>query len=168
VSENIKIYPVLNKHASPLIRIKRNLIGTDVLGIRPQSCNDSNKTPGIFELIACDIDVVCDATVANRRTYTAITTKDGQLTQDGVLSDPITASQTVFVRYGNYSNFSSMAPGTGTVMWTAINRKFGMMAFPEYLYYYLQNGQAGDVVTFEMTLRSLNRELNILPIGMML
>jgi len=165
MSENILIDPITNRHASPIVRIQRKLIGTDVIGIRPQSFHDADDTPSIWELVACDIDVVTDATVANRRTYTAVTTKDGQLTQDGVLSNAITASQTVYVRYGSYSNFSNMAPGTGTVMWTAINRRFQMLAYPEYLYYYLQAGVAGDTVQFEISLRCLNRELGILPKG---
>jgi len=161
---DIELVPIGNRHASPIVRkVFRGLTGLETVKIKAGYYNDWRKTPGIWEVIALDVDLTTDATVANRRSWHGIYTGDGQVSQNGVFSDAVTASDTAYLRGSKYAAFSNMAPGTGTVLWTAFGEKYCLFAGDEYFWHQVNFGVAGDVYILEVTFLNRNWAYGVYP-----
>jgi len=160
------LIPISSPHTSPIQRLRWDgILGTDSITIQGSHFGDKNETPGIWEILGFDITIVTDATVANRYSFISnVSTKIGGMTQSGVISVAITASQNIPIRAGRHNVFSNMTCGTTGSYYVGNADLFGIFyGEDEKVSHVLQNGVAGDLYNFEITLRCLNYLWGILP-----
>lgn len=159
------LQPIVGKGKVPLERVAIDgILGTEKVRVYTDYLNDYLKTPGLWCLESLQVDIVTDATVANRTLISGVDDPKQGYVFEGIASDPITASLTRQVHWGHFYDFANMLPANiaaSTGLYAGIAEEYNKFSGDEFFYFQVYGGVAGDIYNFHATFKCLNRKYGL-------